>query len=157
MTKAKQSLDMDATIKSSYDALVKLISRKLEHKKPGPKAPEYVHDDYDVLERGLAKLRVVAKDPADYFMNKYKDSIFADMLEIGRLTGVRFDRLLDSLMLLSVRYYRGKNANKKKLETEIKKLNKRIQLKSATGLVRAMGVFRSLTPAERFVVRENAK
>ena len=157
MKKTEQNFDLNATIKSAFDSVVKIISHKMEQKKPKKTSSNIAREDYAVLEQGLKKLRGIAKNPEDYFVNKYQDNIFADLLEVSRLTGVRFDRLLDSLMLLSVRYYRGKAADKKKLESEIKKLNKRIQLKSATGVVRAMGVFRSLAPAEHFVVHENEK
>lgn len=81
--------------------------------------------------------------------------MFGDLLEVSRITGARFNRLLDSLMSLSIIYYRGKDVDKNKLETEIKKLNKTIQLKAATGFVQTLGVL--LAPAEKFIVQAKEK
>ena len=155
MTHTKHQNNMDATIKSAFDSIVKIVSRKMEQKKPKESAPDYILEDYGVLEHGLRKLQGIAKNPADYFENKYKDSVLGDLLEVSRLTGARFDRLLDSLILLSLRYYRAKTADKKKLEKDIEKLNKKIQLRAATGLVLTLGM--ALTPASKLVIKENQK
>ena len=147
--------NIDATIKSAFDAIVKWISRKMEQRKPKNSAPTYIHEAYGDLECSFKVLRKIAKNPAKYFTDGYSDSVFGDLLEVSRITGVRFNRLLDSLMLLSVRYYRGDDVNKKKIETEIKKLNKTIQLKAATGFVQTLGVL--LAPAEKFIVQAKEK
>ncbi|MBO4626322.1 MAG: hypothetical protein J5679_03585 [Alphaproteobacteria bacterium] len=144
--------EMDATIKSSFDAIVSLVSRKMEHKKPKGSAPESDQQFYGDLERSFKTLCKIAKNPAKYFVNDYKDSVHGDLLEASRLTGLRFNRLLDSLMALSIRYYRGKDTNKEKLETEIEKLHRIIKYKAARGLVQSLGIL--LTPAEKLVVRE---
>ncbi len=146
---------MDATVKSAFDAIVKWVSRKMEHKKPKDSDPSYVHIAYGDLERSFKVLNKITKNPARYFINDYEDKVLGDLLEVSRITGARFNRLLDSLMSLSIIYYRGKDVDKNKLETEIKKLNKTIQLKAATGFVRTFGML--LTPAEKFVAEAKEK
>ena len=128
----------DIIIKDAFKYMVQLVSQKVENKKPKPNASEYVYQDYAVLENELKALKDIADDPAKYFSISYKGKLDTDLLEISRLTGVRFDRKLDYLLELSIKYYYTKITDEKELkqfDTEIKELRDKLAKKVKPGLL----------------------
>jgi hypothetical protein len=157
----KQPIDIDATIKSAFNAMIKIISNKIEKTKDKKTKQEYAK-----LQRDMDLLREVASNPRRFFQindgpnDKY--TLMDNLLDISVLSvyyspqQLQGTRLLDSLILYTADYYQDK-VQKYDTKDCILELNKIIQLKSATGVVRALEAFRSIAPAERFAVHENEK
>ena len=168
MTKAKENIDVatekdlqkaDETIKESFDYMVQLVSRKMEKKKPKKQDPDVVYQDYGVLEKGLEELKEIASDPAKYFADRYKDGVYAKVLEVSRLTGARFDRLLDSLMPLWAAYYSETSKEKrKKMIPAIEQLCDKIKRRATPGIFeRATMFLTGRTKAKNIVKQERQK
>ena len=157
----EQPISIDATIKLAFRSVIKIIENKLERTKSQRTSEEYAN-----LKNDVGYLRGIASNPEAFFNNKKESSdIFTELgklLDISILSGYSLQyfkgtRLLDSLMLYANEYYNAEEWNTAVRNESMKNilaLNKIIQLKSATGLVRAVGLFRSLAPAENFAMRE---
>lgn len=154
----KQPIDIDATIKSAFKSIIKIIEAKIEREK-GKKTKQ----EYAKLKRDLDMLHEVGTNPADFFKRNSgpndKYTLMNKLLDISVLSAhyspqhIQGTRLLDSLILCTADYYQDK-VQRYDTKDNILELNKIIQLESATGLVRALGAFRSIAPAEHFAVRE---
>ena len=159
MAKPNSEKNTDIIIKEAFDYMVQMISQKVENKKPKAQDPAYVHQDYDVLEKGLKVLEKIADNPKEYFSAKYEDKVYSQVLEISRLTGVRFDRLLDELMSIWVQYYSmTSKVEKEKLAKEIEKLHDKIKRKITPGFfARASAILRGISKSKQSVAREKQK
>ena len=161
----KEPINIDATIKSAFNSVIKIITNKLERTKS-----HRTIEEYENLKNDIDYLRGIATNPAGFFRAKkepndiYKE--LGKLLDLSILEGhyspqpVIGTRVLDSLMLYSAAYYNAEKWNdykRKESIEQIVKLNKFVKLKSAAGMTRALGVFRVFAPAEHFAVRENQK
>lgn len=156
-----EPISIDATIKSAFNSIIKMLETKMGHVK-GKKTVQ----EYKKLEKDIGLLKEVAANPKRFFQlndgPNDKFTLSSNLLDLRGLgidyspNGINGVDLLDSLILYTAAYYQDKpqqyDTNDKILE-----LNKIIKIKSATGIVRALSTFRGFMPAEHFAVHTTQK
>ncbi|MBO7066846.1 MAG: hypothetical protein J6W40_04470 [Alphaproteobacteria bacterium] len=153
----KQAIDIDATIKSAYGAIVKIIEAKIEQEKSKKTVTEY-----EKIQRDMLFLREVAKDPAGFFeINSDPNdanTLMNYLSDLNSLTDIYSPRmrLLDALVSVSSQSY-SEQGSKEQVWEKLLKLNKTIQLKAATGVMRAINLFRTNAAPSRFAVYAKTK
>ena len=154
----KHRVDIEETIKIAFGEVVKLIEHNLQRAKSSisPKRQAKLSQD-------LSMLRMVSLNPIAYFVRNSKvDEIVKKFSDLARFStyvssqNIEGDWLLESLIIYTS-YFCQDDFSQYDVEKNIIELNKMIQLRSATGIMRVVSLFLKKTPAKNFAVFENEK
>ncbi|MBR4475118.1 MAG: hypothetical protein IKP05_00340 [Alphaproteobacteria bacterium] len=157
----KGPIDANATIKSTFKSVVKLISARLEYEKK-----KITEEEYEKRRNDLSELRGISENPKAFFTVKDKNDVYnvlGKFLDLSILSSyyspanIQGTRLLDSLMLCASDYYQAPEWDtytKNERLNQIISLNKMITLKNKSAFAAAIAWFK---PATRFAVRKGEK
>lgn len=154
----KPRVDIEETIKVAFCEIVKLIEHNMQSMKSSISPKRQVK-----LSQDLSALRMISLNPTGYFMrNSNVDEIVKKFSYLARFStylssqSIEGNWLLESLILYTSYFYQD-DFSQYDVEKNIIELNKIIQLRSATGIMRIVSLFLKKTPAKHFAVFENEK
>ncbi len=154
-------INMDETIKHGLDGLIKIIDTKMQDI-----SKKVTVNEYKKMTQELDFIRKIAENPLEYLTAPRAQSavVYRTMdFKINTLTGycprgIIGVRWLDGFLSCAYDYYRQDGYYKERTAARILKMNKQIQLQSATGILNKFkNYFLEFASPERFAIRADAK